>query len=105
MTNEGALKVWWVPQVPMKPFEVEVSDLLQASFLLDALAQYDLFQLEHNIKPDYCNAGGLEIFEEGEWVEWWDNEGDDFDAVRRDPDGLTQANAKYLAAKGIFHGA
>ena len=38
---------------------------------------YDLFQYENNIKPDYCNASGLEYFdeEEQEWCEWYDDDG------------------------------
>ena len=40
-----------------------------AKFLMDTLADYDLFQLEHNIKPDYSNAGGIEVFEDGEWLD------------------------------------
>ena len=38
------------------------------------LADYDLFQFDNNIKPDYCNAGGLEVFEEEEWSTWYDEE-------------------------------
>ena len=39
---------------------------------MDVLADYDKFQFENNIKPDYSNAGGLEIFENGEWPDWYD---------------------------------
>lgn len=68
------LKVWWVPQVPMEAFEVEVESVEQAVFLMDALGKYDLFQFEHRVKPDYSNAGGLVMFENGEWVDWFDDE-------------------------------
>lgn len=67
-----ALRVWWVPQVPMAAFEVDVPDLATADILLDALADYDAFQFENNVKPDYCNAGGLAMLENGEWVDWYD---------------------------------
>lgn len=66
----GSLRVWWIPQVPMKPFHVAVKDRDQAILLLRTLADYDLFQFENRVKPDYCNAGGLEMFEGGEWSEW-----------------------------------
>ena len=75
------MRVWWIPQIPGKPFHVVVKDVQQARFLLDALARYDLFQYENNIKPDYCNAGGLEVFEDGEWVEWSDDDGNQIDDV------------------------
>lgn len=68
--QNGDLKVWWIPQVPGKPFEVPVKSLSRGRFLLDTLAEYDLFQLEHHIKPDYANVGGLMIFDENEWMDW-----------------------------------
>jgi len=66
------LKVWHIPQVPGKAFEVEVRTLREARLLLDALAHYDLFQLEHNIKGDYANVGGLVYYDEDEqdWLDW-----------------------------------
>ncbi len=77
-------RVWWIPQVPMKPFIVEVSDLQTASTLLDVLAEYDNFQFENNIKPDYANAGGLSVFEDGEWTDWYSEDGKEFDEYRRE---------------------
>ena len=76
----GQLRIWWIPQVPMKAFRADVADFEQGHLLLQTLANYDLFQFENNIKPDYCNAGGLEVFENGEWTDWYDTEsGDDYD--------------------------
>jgi len=80
--TEGVkLRVWWIPQVPGTPFHVEVKDIEQAIFLMRVLADYDKFQFENNIKPDYSNAGGLEIFneEDQEWEDWYDNDGEDID--------------------------
>ncbi len=77
------LRVWWKPQVPCSSFIVEVTSVAEAKKLLSILANYDLFQFDHNIKPDYCNAGGLETFEDGEWVEWYDEDGDDVFATQR----------------------
>ena len=65
--TEGDLKVWWIPQVPGKAFKVSVPDLETGSLLIDTLGRYDLFQYEENIKPDYCNVGGLVWFHGGEW--------------------------------------
>ena len=81
--NKGDLKVWWIPQVPMKPFEVPVKNTEEAILLLDTLAYYDAFQYEHNIKPDYCNAGGLQEFDGIEWLEYYDEEGRDIDEIMR----------------------
>lgn len=87
--KEGDLQAWWIPQIPGKPFEVPVASVEEARKLLDVLAKYDAFQFENNIKPDYCNAGGLCVYEiervdgmehRGDWVDWCDEEtGDDVD--------------------------
>ncbi len=69
------LRVWHIPQVPGKAFNVEVENIEQAKLLLTVLADYDAFQFENRIKPDYCNVGGLEIFDD-EWIEWENEEGD-----------------------------
>jgi hypothetical protein len=60
----------------MKPFNFPVQTPDEACLLLEVLALYDLFQLENNVKPDYANAGGLNIYEDGDWVEWYDQEND-----------------------------
>lgn len=70
------LRVWWIPQIPMEPFRVLVDSVEEAKKLLKVLANYDLFQFEHNIKPDYCNIGGLEEFDGKEWCDWVDESGD-----------------------------
>lgn len=75
------LRVWWIPQIPGKPFHVSVKDPKEAQLILRTLGQYDQFQLEHNIKPDYSNAGGLDVFEDGEWCEWYDEMGYSIDEL------------------------
>src|SRR5688500_11946945 len=67
---EGDLKVWWIPQVPMRAFEVPVSSVEEAAKIMTVLADYDTFQFENKVKPDYCNTGGLVVFEDGDWCDW-----------------------------------
>lgn len=91
--NKGDLRVWWIPQIPMVPFHVPVSDIKTAEVVLNCLAQYDLFQLKHKVKPDFCNVGGLEQFDPADidpdegcdgWTEWCDEEtGDSIDEYMR----------------------
>lgn len=81
--TEGALRVWWIPQVPGKQFWWPVVDLKQAALLLDALAAYDDFQFAHRVKGDYANAGGLCIYRNGDWEDWESEDGDGFDDFRR----------------------
>lgn len=67
------LKVWWIPQVPMKAFEVDVKSVDEAEKILNVLADYDLFQYENHVKGDYANASGLLYWDEEEkdWLEWY----------------------------------
>lgn len=71
------LRVWHIPQVPMKAFHVEVSSIDEACKMLNVFQDYDLFQYENKIKADYCNTSGLEYFgeEENSWCEWYDDDG------------------------------
>ena len=86
------MQVWWIPQVPGKPFNIPVENANEASLLLDVLAAYDFFQLENRIKPDFCNMGGLNVWDEdsdGEgtpgWIDWENEEtGESFDEWRRE---------------------
>lgn len=85
--TRGDLRVWWIPQVPMKPFRVPVATIGEAKLILKTLANYDIFQFENRIKPDYSNAGGLECFsqdDDGEWCEWYDEKsGEDIESMDR----------------------
>jgi len=74
MPKEGDLKVWWIPQIPMKSFEVPVKSVSEGAKVLKVLGAYDMFQFHNNIKPDFSNAGGLDIFEKGEWSTWYDED-------------------------------
>lgn len=68
--------------MPMKAFHVGVETVKEGAKILEVLADYDQFQLDNNIKPDYCNAGGLMMFDtedkedspEGSWVDWCDDQ-------------------------------
>jgi len=81
-TKDKKLRVWWKPQIPMNnSFHIEVATPQEAKKMLYILADYDLFQLKENIKPDFSNAGGLEVFEDGEWSEWHSEDGEDIDEV------------------------
>jgi superinfection exclusion protein gp17 len=80
--SEVEIQVWWVPQIPMEAFRFTVPSLEAGVMLCDALAEYDLFQFEHNVKPDYSNVGGIEwrhpVHTDGEW---WAVEPDDEDEL------------------------
>ena len=71
------LRVWWCPQIgaEIPLFTVDVATVRQGVAIMDALADYDLYQFNNKIKPDYSNTGGLEVLESsGEWEEWYDSQ-------------------------------
>ncbi len=82
MSNQQKLRVWWIPQVPMKAFTVDVESLSEAVKVMQVLSNYDRFQYENNIKGDYANVGGVQMFDplddtdspEGSWCDWYDEE-------------------------------
>lgn len=78
------LKVWWIPQVPGKSFEVGVASVAEGVKIMETLANYDLFQLANRIKPDYANAGGLlmRADAQAEWENWEDEETGEDDPER-----------------------
>ena len=66
------MRVWWIPQVPMKCFYVPVVNTDEAKRIMEILADYDQFQFENKVKSDYSNVGGLQVFNEvnKDWEEW-----------------------------------
>lgn len=86
MDKQNELRVWWIPQVPMNPFHVPVKTVAEGALVLQVLAFYDLFQLKNRIKGDFANTGGLEVFNDGDWEEWEDEEADGIDAYIENSD-------------------
>lgn len=97
------IRVWHVPQMPMPAFYVEVDSVTQGVQMMDTLANYDAFQFDHNIKPDYCNVNGLQVFDEtltdqdlldmeltDRWVDWF----------HETDDGYWDNPRQYLEEKG-----
>lgn len=76
------LRIWWIPQITCEAFNVDVDSVAEGVKLLEVLGNYDQFQLDNNIKPDYANAGGLTMWEQGEWVDWCDEETGEDDPVK-----------------------
>ena len=70
------LRVNHFPQILCEPFEVPVKDLEEARKIMGTLADYDYFQYDNKIKPDYSNVTILEQWneEDQEWEDWYDEE-------------------------------
>lgn len=73
MATNQKYRVWYVPQIPMEAFFYETDDLGTAQTVLDALAGFASFEYDNNLKPDYADAGGIELYdEEYGWEEYSD---------------------------------
>ncbi len=78
---KNKLRVSHYPQIPCKPFIVEVKDEEKAYLLSEALANQHLFLFKNNIIPDYSNIITIEMFEEDsdgegnpDWVDYYNEE-------------------------------
>lgn len=71
--KEGDLHVWFTPNPPREAFTVPVSNLEVAQVVYDALAFYSLYLGEDMIP---VSAGGVCRFEDGEWCDAEDENGD-----------------------------
>lgn len=87
----GTLKVWYVPQVPMQPYERilphhdgdEEKELALAAILLDTIISFSSFEFENRVKPDYSDMGGIERWEgDGEGGrDWYEVEDEEWEAL------------------------
>ena len=73
--RNGALRIWWITNLlpdPAEPFYAKVMDGYEAKEILDFLAKYD----EHLGRPLQSKyMAGFQVYEDGEWVEWKDEQG------------------------------
>lgn len=95
------LRVWWISQVGSDGvFYVPVKDVIEAKKTMDILAAYDEFQFENNIKGDFCNVGGLQMYDEENevWVDWFlETEDDYFDNVDEYVESLSLKDVEEFA--------
>lgn len=63
------------------PYYKEVSSPEEAKTMIDAIADFVNAKIEEGAFPDHCSTAGLEMYseEEKDWVEWYDEDGLDFD--------------------------
>ena len=66
------LRVWWSRNVPSKARYFKVNDVEEAKKKIEELTQEDL---KNKLVED--NVGGLEIFEDGKWSEYYNEDGND----------------------------
>ena len=74
--EEGDLRVYWIRNVPGPAEFTIVSSPAGAINVLQKLTAADL---DNPLVTS--NVGGLEVFEDNEWTEWYDDEGNDIDSL------------------------
>jgi hypothetical protein len=82
--KSGELRVYNIINVPNEATFYPVKDIKHATTLINSLADSQL--LDTSIES---NVFGLEVFEDGEWLEWESEDGQDIEnwAANNLPDG------------------
>ena len=76
------LRVSHFPQIPCKPFRVEVRNEREAFLVYNTIADQHLFLYENNFIPDYSNTLMIQMWDDdlepddnGEkWTDYWNEE-------------------------------
>lgn len=89
MTLSGKrLQVWHYPQMPCTPFTVDVKDEYEAMKMINTLADQHCWLFQNKIIPDYSNNFMVVMWEDGEWVDYYNHEAqmgwDDFEDNHED---------------------
>lgn len=115
--NNQKMRIWWCPQVGgcEKSFYIPVHSVEEARKIMDVLAFYDCYQMNQNVKGDYANCGGLEVWDEVEqdWCDWYyeDESGDkyvyfddvdEYVADMSDQKDVLEADMKEMASQVHF---
>lgn len=77
METEGQLRIWWhrrYSDTVAHTAHIPVISVDEAIRGLEILALSEV-----NDETVYLNAGGLLVFEAGEWVEWYSEDGESID--------------------------
>ena len=72
--NTKKYRVWNVINPPSKPKYYPVASPRDGWAFINGMAEEQLKN-----RRIFCNVFGLEAFEDGEWTEWYDEEGRDVD--------------------------
>lgn len=99
------MRVTWIPQVGYDAeMVIPVKDVFEGVKIMEVLANYDLFQYENRIKPDYSNMGFLEVYEDGEWCDWGgaEYEGKWFDNPKEYVEWVKTINGEWVEGEEII---
>lgn len=80
LKNKIELKVSYLPQVPCAAFSFPAKSEEEAVEIRTMLIEYDtyLFEKCEEMRVDFANMVFIEMLEDGEWVSWYKENGDDY---------------------------
>ena len=70
------LRVWYIKNFPGNPRYFDVASPEEGADKINEFSRRDLH--DPNV---ISNAMGMEVFDDGEWSEWYDEEGNDIDTL------------------------
>ncbi len=73
--EEDDLRIWWISNPPSPARYTLAESIDDAVQSLAILADLDI---EDGVE---VNVSGLEVFKDGEWEEWYDEDGSDIDGI------------------------
>ena len=85
--KEGDLRLWYAHNISSSNLLYsEISSPEKALSILPFIYELMLFLYDNNQILDYCNAGGLEVYEDDgegglEWCEWYSDDGFDISEI------------------------
>lgn len=99
--QKGDLRVWWVRNPPHDPEYFPVASVREGADQFDRLAAIDLSLPDHVL---FANAGGMEVWDGEEWVEWGDDDWMDLQCFMTARDIVRQKvrNGKQETLRGEF---
>lgn len=80
--NTNTMRVWWKSRFSNRlNMHIPIENEIEGKKILDVLLAYDMLQYRHS-RTGYENIGGIEIFENGEWRDWYiDDENGYYDDI------------------------
>lgn len=61
--EEGDLRIWYVPQVPMPAYTRSIESVEEGFKTLEVIYELAIFEFENKVKPDFCNMGVVARYE------------------------------------------
>lgn len=65
----GQIRVWHEPKISGERFTILAKNPAEAMKFLDIIADYDIFLTDKNIREEYSNNSGFEVWNGSNWID------------------------------------